>query len=105
MSLDFVDNCLAIVITTESNYTNARLLASYILEMKLSKCVSFCKIDSIYFWEGTLQESQEVQLTIKTIPELLDQLIIAIKNKHTYELPQIISLGASSSKEYNEWLR
>ena len=104
MSLDLYDDSLALVITTESDYDNARNLANYILKMQLSKCVSFSRIDSIYWWEGSLEEAQEVQITIKTKPELLDNLIVALKKKHTYEIPQIICLLASSSAEYKKWL-
>ncbi len=104
MLLDLIDNNLALVITTESNYKNARDLANYILKMKLSKCVSLKNVDSIYWWEGCLEEAKEVELTIKTKLENLDQLILALRNKHTYKIPQIICLKASSSKEFNQWL-
>ena len=79
-------------------------MANHILKMELSKCVSLIKIDSIYWWEGSLEEAQEVQITIKTKPELLDHLIGTLKEKHTYEIPQIICLRASLSAEYKEWL-
>ena len=104
MSLDLYDDSLALVITTESDYDNARNLANHILKMQLSKCVSLSRIDSIYCWEGSLEEAQEVQITIKTKPELLDNLIVTLKEKHTYEIPQIICLRASSSAEYKKWL-
>ncbi len=104
MPLDFIDDNLALVITTESDCNKARKLANYIIKMKLSKCVSLSNIDSIYHWENNIEEAKEVQLTIKTSLELLDELIKALKNKHSYEIPQIICLRASSSKEYKEWL-
>ena len=103
MPLDLFDDSLALVITTESDYSNARSLANHILKMQLSKCVSLSRIDSIYWWEGSLEEAQEVQITIKTKPELLDQLILTLKKKHTYKIPQIICLRASSSAEYKKW--
>ena len=104
MPLELIDDSLALVITTESDYNNARDLATHILKMELSKCISLSKIDSIYLWEGSFEEAQEIQITIKTKPELLDNLIVILKNKHTYEIPQIICLSASSSEKYQEWL-
>ena len=104
MPLDLFDDSLVLVITTESDYNNAQNLANHILKMQLSKCVSLRRIDSIYWWEGSLEEAQEVQITIKTKPELLEHLIVNLKKKHTYEIPQIICLRASSSAEYKEWL-
>ena len=104
MPLDLSDDCLSLVITRDSDYNNDRNLANHILKMKLSKCVSLSRIDSIYWWEGSLEEAQEVQITIKTKLELLEHLIITLKKKHTYEIPQIICLRASSSAEYKEWL-
>ena len=64
MSLDLYDDSLALVITTESDYDNARNLSNHILRMELSKCVSLSKIESIYWWEGSFQESQEVQYVL-----------------------------------------
>ena len=105
MSLDLYDDSLALVITTESDYSNARNLANHILKMQLSKCVSLSRIDSIYWWEGSLEKAQKIQITIKTKPELLENLIVTLKEKHTYEIPQIICLRASSSAEYNKSLK
>ncbi len=104
MHLNLIDDNLALVITTESDYNNARDLATHILKMELSKCVSLSRIESIYWWNGSLEEAKEVQITIKVKPELLDHLIVTLKKEHTYQTPQIICLNASSSKEYNEWL-
>ncbi len=104
MTLDLIDENLVLVITTESDYNNAQNLANQILKMELAKCISLNNIESIYWWEGSIESSKEVQITIKTKPELLNHLIATLKNKHTYELPQIICLSASSSKEYMEWI-
>ena len=104
MTMGSYEDTLGVVITTESDYNNARNLADHVLKLELSKCVSISKIESIYRWEGNIEEAHEYQLTIKTSLELLDHLIIALKKKHTYKLPQIICLRGSSSEEYKEWI-
>ena len=104
MTIELLENNLVLVITTESDYNNASNLASFILEMRLAKCISLTQIDSMYWWDGELQDSKEVQLTIKTKLEFMDQLLVVLKKKHTYQLPEVICISASSSKKYNEWL-
>jgi len=104
MSSGFIDSDLLIIKTSESSFKNAKKLANEILNMRLAACISFCKIDSIYWWEEELEENSEVQLTIKTRLDLLNDIYIAIKNLHSYKLPEFIFFRASTSKEYNCWM-
>ncbi len=105
MSSVFKDSDLSIVKTSESNFENAKNLANAILSMKLAACVSFSEINSIYWWEGKLEESSEVELTIKTNLDLLSEVLKTIKDIHSYKLPEIICLKASANSEYNQWIK
>ena len=67
-------------------------------------CNKGSKIDSIYWWEDQLQESTEIVLNIKTRLDLLNEVIVAIKNLHSYNVPEIIYFRASASDEYNQWI-
>ena len=51
MSSPFIDSDLLIVKTSESDFENANNLAKKILNMKLAACISFSKINSIYWWD------------------------------------------------------
>ena len=105
LNINQYDLDLLLIITTESNLHNAKRLARIIMEKNISACINFSNINSIYWWEGKLQETSEVQLLIKTKPELKDEVFKTIVNEHTYKIPELISFKVSSSQEYNQWIR
>ena len=96
-------NIILLVLTTESNYQNAKKLAGKILEKKLSSCINFSKISSIYWWEDKLNEESEMQIYIKVKPEDLDQLYNVIKENHSYDIPEFICMNTSASDDYFKW--
>ena len=105
MSSETIGSDLLIVSTTERDFKNANNLAKNLMDMKLAACVSFAKVDSIYYWEGKLEENSEVQLIIKTRLDFLDKLYKAIKEFHSYKVPEFIFFRASASNEYNQWIK
>lgn len=95
---------LVIVLTTESNIKNARNLANIILKEKYAGCVSFNMIKSMFWWEGKVEDSEEIQLIIKTEIKIIKKLFKLIKNIHSYDNPELIYWRVKSSSSYNNWL-
>jgi len=99
-------------ITIETTYPNsskgkklAKNLAELVLNQKLAACVQFSKIESAYFWEGKLQNDQEILVRIKTKNSLFLKVEKIIKKHHSYEIPQIISTQINQgSDEYLQWI-
>ncbi len=94
---------LSLVITTESNYDNAKKLARSLISKKLASCISFVQINSVYYWSNEIIEESEVQVNIKVSSSLVEKLFDALKEIHSYQLPQFICLNASVSEEYFQW--
>ena len=93
-----------LVITTESNEKKAKNIAKLLLKKNLAACVSLKHIYSIYKWGNDIEESKEFEITIKSKPELKDDLIVFLKKMTSYEIPQIIYKKFYSEKKYNDWL-
>ena len=93
-----------IVITTVSNENIAKNIANLLIKKKLAACISLKNIFSIYKWEGDIEETKEVEITIKSKLELKDDLIIFLKEMTTYEVPQIIFKQFYSESDYHDWL-
>ena len=93
-----------IVITTVSNENIAKNIANLLIKKKLAACISLKNIFSIYKWEGDIEETKEVEITIKSKLELKDDLIIFLKEMTTYEVPQIIFKPFYSESDYHDWL-
>ena len=95
---------LLIMITTESSKTNALRVAKLLIKKKLAACVSIKQIFSIYEWDNDITETEEFEITIKSKPELKDDLINFLRRITTYDVPQIIYNKFHSEIKYFDWL-
>ena len=93
-----------LVITTEKNKENAYRIGNILLTEKLVPCISIKNIESIFWWEGTINELNEVQLMIKCKKDNLNEVCKMISENHSYELPEIIYLPVSTTKDYYNWV-
>ena len=95
---------ILLLITTESNSEIAKNLAKLLVQKKLAACVSLKEIYSIYEWEGEIEETKEVEITIKSKPEFKNNLIVFLQKMTSYDVPQIIYKKFNSEKKYLNWL-
>ena len=93
-----------VIITTESSKTNALRVAKLLIKNKLAACVSIKQIFSIYKWDDDIEESKEFEITIKSKPELQENLIDFLHKVSTYDVPQIIYKKYLSDMKYYNWL-
>ncbi|MCP4722955.1 MAG: divalent-cation tolerance protein CutA, partial [Desulfobacteraceae bacterium] len=80
------------VIVTCPNETDARRLASGMIEKKLAACVQLSPITSIYTWKKRVITDQEIRLVIKTKTQCYEKMEKFITLHHGYEVPQIIQI-------------
>ncbi len=97
-------NKVLLLITTEKNKKAAKKIAKLLLKKKLAACVSLKDIYSIYEWQGKIEEINEVEITIKSKPELQNALILFLQKICSYEAPQIIYKKFNSEKKYINWV-
>ena len=93
-----------VLITTESSKANALRMAKLLIQNKLAACVSIKRIFSIYEWDDDIEETKEFEITIKSKPELKDDLINFLHKISTYDVPQIIYNKYNAEKKYFDWL-
>ena len=98
-------NKLLILITTVPNQLLAKEIAKELIERNLAACVSIKEIKSTYKWKGNIEENKEFELTIKSIPENLNELTIILNEKITYEVPEIIYKIFDSENSYFQWIK
>lgn len=80
------------VLTTLSSHDDARTLARALLERRLAACAQISAIESLYRWDGAIQQEPEVRLLLKTTQARYAELEAAIRELHPYELPAICAL-------------
>ena len=98
-------NKLLLLITTVPNRLAAEQIAKELIEMKLAACVSIKEIKSIYKWQENIEENIEFELTIKSLPENLKELTLILKEKITYEVPELIYKIFDSEDSYFKWIK
>ena len=97
-------NEILMIITTESNEKIAKNIAKVLIQKKLAACVSLKKINSVFKWKDTIEEIEEIEITIKSKPEFKEELILFVKKMSSYKVPQIIFKKFYAESEYHEWL-
>lgn len=85
-------NTFLIYVTTKDK-EEARAIGRHVVQSRLAACVNiFDHMNAIYFWDGALQDDQEAVLIAKTAENKVQALIEAIRSRHSYECPCIVSL-------------
>jgi len=103
LSMEASSYCM--VITTAPEREEAEKLAQGILENRLAACVQLSDIRSFFFWDGQIQNDDEVSLIIKTTTKRYAALESYIREYHPYDVPEIIQLPITGgSPEYLAWL-
>src|SRR5437879_600662 len=95
-----------IIFTTTGSKEEARKIATALVERRLAACVNIIpKIESIYRWEGKIETAEEWLLIIKTNASAFTRVRDAIKELHSYDLPECISISIDDgSGEYLQWI-
>lgn len=98
-------NKYLIIETTYPNINEAKALGEVLLKRNLASCLQFHEINSIYSWQGELQNDHEILVRIKTKNSLYELVEKIIKKHHSYKVPEIISTQINKgSKAYFDWL-
>ncbi len=94
-----------VVMVTAVSLEEARAIARSLLEQKLAACINLFPVNSMYLWEGKLEQEDEYQLLIKTDLAKFAELAKHITTLHSYEVPEIIALPiVAGSQPYLDWL-
>jgi periplasmic divalent cation tolerance protein len=95
-----------IVLSTAGSEDEARKIARHLVEHQLAACVNIVpQIESIYRWQGKVEEAREWLLLIKTTGDKFARVRDAIRELHSYDLPECIAITIDDgSSAYLEWI-
>jgi len=96
-----------IVYVTTGSPDEGERIARALVEERLAACVNrTAPIQSVYRWQGNIEQSQEELLIIKTRRALFPALDRRVRELHSYSVPEIIALPIlEGDAEYLRWLR
>jgi periplasmic divalent cation tolerance protein len=95
-----------LVYMTAGSLEEARQIGQQLVAERLAACVNIIEgMHSIYRWDGELQQDREVILIAKTTRERLPALVDAVKARHSYDCPCIVSLAIDGGNPaFLEWI-
>jgi periplasmic divalent cation tolerance protein len=96
-----------IVLTTVALHERGLHIARTLVTEHLAACVNITPaVESIYFWEGKVEQALEYVLIMKTTAEKIDALRERLLQLHAYDTPEFLVLPVESGSEaYLNWIR
>ncbi len=96
---------MIVVYITCKNAKEAKKIGKAMVEKKLAACANYFPVNSVYEWEGKLQEDNEFVLLLKTVDENFGKVREEVKKMHSYEVPCILKINVEANNEYGEWVK
>ena len=95
-----------LILTTTGNESEARKIAQELVGRRLAACVNIIpRIQSVYRWEGKVESAEEFLLLIKTARTRIEELQSAIRELHSYDLPELVVIAMEDgSEKYLNWI-
>ena len=101
MSADYV-----VVLTTLPADADGVAFGRSLIDDRLAACVNLlAPMESVYRWEGQVEQERERQVIIKTSRARLSDLWDRVRELHPFEVPEFIVLTIADGNEaYLRWV-
>ncbi len=96
-----------LIYVTCKDFEEAKKISKALLSQRLVACANILpEISSMFWWEGKIDQANEVPIILKTLKELSTEVINKIKSLHSYECPCIIGLPIEVGYEgFLKWIK
>jgi periplasmic divalent cation tolerance protein len=97
---------LVVLYVTASSREEAEKIAANLVETKLAACCNIVQgVNSIYFWDGKVNNDNEALMIIKSRESLIERIASRVKELHSYKVPEVIALPiVGGSSDYIKWV-
>jgi periplasmic divalent cation tolerance protein len=97
---------ITLVMTSVGTEQQAVEISEELIARRLAACVNIVPcLRSIYRWKGKVCEDTEFLLLIKTPQRLFDGVCAAIRECHSYELPEILGFPITAAEShFHSWI-
>ena len=95
-----------LVYITAGSMDEARAIAKELVAGRLAACANLIdQMQSVYWWEGEIQNDTEVIIVAKTKESLVPELIEKVQSMHSYTCPCIVTLPITGGNPaFLEWI-
>lgn len=93
------------VMTTVASAEAGQAIARSVLEARLAACVQIVgPIESHYWWQGKIDRATEWLCLIKTADTALNELLVLVRDLHSYDVPEITASEIVGDADYLAWI-
>lgn len=105
-SLTNSDRAARMIYVTCGSKDEATTIARTLVEERLAACANiFDPMRSVYWWQGSVTEDDEIVLILKTTVDRVGALTERVKALHSYELPCVVEIPLSGGNAaYLDWI-
>ncbi len=95
-----------VVLVTCGSSEEGRTIARALVDRHLAACVNMVAgIESVYRWKDAVEEASECLLLAKTTRDRFAPLESAVRELHSYELPEVVALPIVDGLDaYLNWI-
>ncbi len=95
-----------VLFITTADDEEAQLISGVLLEQRKAACVNIVpRVNSLFWWQGNIEQVEESLLVVKTRAKLLDEIVKLVKEIHSSDVPEIIALPiVGGSQDYLDWI-
>jgi periplasmic divalent cation tolerance protein len=95
----------SIITATFPDEASAKHTARLLVEERFAACAQLFPIRSVYRWQDKICDEGEFMLIIKSKAVLFDKIAAAIKESHSYEVPEMVQMPITDGlPEYLRWI-
>ncbi len=96
---------MILILSTFQNKKEAHQIGNKLLNNKLIACYNLIPVESAYWWEGKIEEANEVLMLIKT-NKSFEEVEKFILKHHSYDVPEIVAIETKNiSEKYLKWVK
>ncbi len=97
---------ITLIMTSVGTEQQAVEISEELITRRLATCVNIVPcLRSIYRWKGKVCEDTEYLLLIKTPEKFFDEVSAAIREFHSYELPEILAMPVTAAEtNFHKWV-
>jgi periplasmic divalent cation tolerance protein len=96
----------SLVYITAKDAEQAEAIGRTLVEERLASCANIVDgMNSLFWWDGEIQDESEAILIVKTREDLVTQLTERVKELHSYECPCVVVLPITGGNpDFLKWI-
>ena len=95
---------MVFIYITCKDVREAKKISLHLLKKRLIACSNLFPIQSMYWWNNKIENSNEYALFAKTTKKQFNKIIDQVQKIHSYDVPCICLIDSKGNKLFERWV-